>query len=74
MAAAPTLIRSTRLWVVFGLNLVLVGVLVAVGLEAHSLGVVAEGADYLADAAIGVSLLAIWLSGRLKGASTGFSS
>jgi len=39
--------------------------LVLVGLSAHSLGVVAEGADYLADAAaIGVSLLAMWLSKR----------
>jgi cation diffusion facilitator family transporter len=47
------------------LNLALVGVLVVVGLGAHSLGVLAEGADYIADAAaIGVSLLAIWLSER----------
>lgn len=57
--------RSTRLWLVLGLNLALVGVLAAVGIGAHSLGVIAEGADYLADAAaIGVALLAIWLSGR----------
>jgi len=36
-----------------------------VGLMAHSLAVLAAGADYLADAgAIGVSLLAIWLAGR----------
>ena len=49
-----------------GLNIVLVGVLVAVGMGAHSLGVLAEGADYLADAAaIGVSLFAIWLAGLL---------
>ena len=55
--------RSTRLRVVLALNLVLVAGLVAVGSSAHSLGVLAEGADYLADAAaIGVSLLAIWLS------------
>lgn len=47
------------------LNLALVGGLVGVGLAAHSLGVLAEGADYLADAAaIGVSLLAVWLAGR----------
>jgi cobalt-zinc-cadmium efflux system protein len=59
------MIRSTRLWLVLGLNLALVGVLAAVGIGAHSLGVMAEGADYLADAAaIGVALLAIWLSGR----------
>jgi cation diffusion facilitator family transporter len=57
--------RAVRLWIVLGLNLVLVGVLVAVGIGARSLGVLAEGADYLADAAaIGVSLLAIWLSKR----------
>jgi cobalt-zinc-cadmium efflux system protein len=57
--------RSTRLWLVLSLNLALVGVLVAVGIGAHSLGVMAEGADYLADAAgIGVALMAIWLSRR----------
>jgi len=59
------LTRSARLTVVLVLNLVLVTGLVAVGLSAHSLGVLAEGADYLADAAaIAVSLLAIWLSNR----------
>ena len=57
--------RTTRLWVVLAMNVALVGVLVAVGFRAHSLGVLAEGADYLADAAaIGVSLFAIWLSIR----------
>jgi cobalt-zinc-cadmium efflux system protein len=57
--------RSTRLWIVLGLNLALVAVLAVVGIGAHSLGVMAEGADYLADAAaIGVALMAIWLSGR----------
>jgi len=57
--------RPTRLIVVLALNLVLVGLLVAVGIGAHSLGVLAEGGDYLADAAaIGVALFAIWLSGR----------
>ena len=55
--------RTGRLCVVLVLNLLLVGGLVAVGLSAHSLGVLAEGVDYLADAAaIAVSLLAIWLS------------
>ncbi len=55
--------RRARLVVVLGLNLALVGALVAVGITAHSLGVFAEGGDYLADAAaIGVSLLAIRLS------------
>lgn len=57
--------RTTRLWVVLSANLALVGVLLALGLTAHSLGVWAEGADYLADAAaIGVSLLAIQLAAR----------
>jgi cobalt-zinc-cadmium efflux system protein len=57
--------RPTRLCIVLALNLALVGGLVVVGLSAHSLGVLAEGADYLADsAAIGISLLAIWLSKR----------
>ncbi len=60
---ASPLSRTTRLRVVLVLNVALVAGLVVVGLSAHSLGVLAEGADYLADAAaIGVSLLAIWLS------------
>lgn len=45
------------------LNLVLVTGLVGVGFSANSLGVLAAGGDYLADAAaIGVSLFAIWLA------------
>lgn len=57
--------RSARLVVVLLLNVVLVTGLVVVGVAAHSLGVLAEGADYLADAAaIGVSLVAIRLSDR----------
>lgn len=57
--------RETRLWIVLALNLALIGGLVVVGLAAHSLGVLAAGGDYLADAvAIGVSLLAIALSRR----------
>jgi len=55
--------RTTRLWLVLALNLVLIVALVVVGIGAHSLGVLAAGADYLADAAaIGVSLMAIRLS------------
>jgi cobalt-zinc-cadmium efflux system protein len=47
------------------LNLLLVAALVITGVGAHSLGVLAAGGDYLADAAaIGVSLSAIWLSRR----------
>lgn len=50
------------------LNLGLVAALLIVGLAAHSLAVFAAGADYLADAAaIGVSLLAIWLATRPRG-------
>lgn len=50
------------------LNLGLITALVIVGLVAHSLAVLAAGADYLADAgAIGVSLLAIWLAARPGG-------
>jgi len=57
--------REARLRLVLGLNLVLVAGLIAVGLRAHSVGVFAEGVDYLADAAaIGVSLLAIKLAAR----------
>jgi cobalt-zinc-cadmium efflux system protein len=57
--------REKRLTVVLLLNLLLVAGLVIVGLRAQSLGVLAAGGDYLADAAaIGVSLFAIWLSRR----------
>jgi cobalt-zinc-cadmium efflux system protein len=60
--------RTRRLAVVLVLNLGLVASLVVVGLAAHSLAVFAAGADYLADAAaIGVSLLAIWLASRPGG-------
>jgi cobalt-zinc-cadmium efflux system protein len=59
-----TLSRAARLWIVLSLNIGLVGGLVVVGIGAHSLGVLAEAADYVGDAAaIGVSILAIWLSG-----------
>jgi cobalt-zinc-cadmium efflux system protein len=57
--------RTRRLTVVLLLNLGLVTALVLAGIAARSLAVLAEGADYLADAgAIGVSLLAIWLASR----------
>jgi cobalt-zinc-cadmium efflux system protein len=60
--------RARRLAVVLLLNLGLVTALVITGLAAHSLAVLAAGADYLADAAaIGVSLLAIWLAARPRG-------
>jgi cation diffusion facilitator family transporter len=54
-----------RLTIVLLLNLALITCLVIVGLTAHSLGVLAAGLDYLADAsAVGVSLLAIHLAQR----------
>jgi len=57
--------RTARLWTVLAANLALVVALVVVGFLANSLGVLAEGIDYIADAAaIGVSLLAIHLSER----------
>lgn len=60
--------RTRRLAVVLLLNLGLVAALVTVGLAAHSLAVLAAGTDYLADAAaIGVSLLAIWIAERPRG-------
>jgi cation diffusion facilitator family transporter len=60
--------RTRRLTVVLVLNLALIAALVIVGLAARSLAVLAAGADYLADAAaIGLSLLGIWLTSRPPG-------
>jgi len=60
--------RTRRLLVVLTLNLALVAALVIVGAAAHSLAVLAEGGDYLLDAAgIGVALLALRLSARRIG-------
>jgi cobalt-zinc-cadmium efflux system protein len=57
--------RRTRLVIVLGLNLALICGLVAVGVTAHSLGVLAAGGDYLADAGgILLALFAIWLTQR----------
>ena len=57
--------RTQRLAIVLVLNLALVIGLAAVGVTAHSLAVLAEGGDYLLDAAgVGVALLAIGLSAR----------
>ena len=56
---------ARRLIVVLVLNLGLVAALVIVGMTAHSLAVLAEGGDYLLDAAgVAVALLAIRLSAR----------
>lgn len=61
--------RVRRLAVVLALNLLLVAGLVVVGFGARSLGVLAAGVDYLADAAaIGVSLFAIRLETRAPSA------
>ena len=60
--------RTQRLIVVLALNLGLVAALVTVGITAHSLAVLAEGSDYLLDAAgVAVALLAIRLSARPVG-------
>ena len=57
--------RAQRLIVVLVLNLGLVAGLVVVGVTAHSIAVLAEGGDYLLDAAgVAVALLAIWLAAR----------
>jgi cobalt-zinc-cadmium efflux system protein len=57
--------RVQRLMVVLILNLALVAALVIVGIGAHSLGVLAEGGDYLLDAGgVGLALIALVLSRR----------
>jgi cobalt-zinc-cadmium efflux system protein len=57
--------RTQRLIVVLVLNLGLVAGLVVVGVTSHSIAVLAEGGDYLLDAAgVAVALLAIWLAAR----------
>jgi len=57
--------RAQRLVVVLALNLALVAALVIAGIAARSLGVLAEGGDYLLDAgAVAVALLALVLSRR----------
>jgi len=62
--------RSTQLLVALVLNLSLVVGLAYVGLTAHSLGVLAAGVDYLADAAaITIAVFAIRLSARFPKAN-----
>jgi Co/Zn/Cd efflux system component len=57
---------------VLWLNLVLVDALVVVGVAAHSFAVLAEGDDFILDAAgVGVGILAIWLSTRQPQGSSG---
>jgi cobalt-zinc-cadmium efflux system protein len=60
--------RIRRLAVVLSLNLALVAALVAVGITARSLAVLAEGGDYLLDAAgIGVAIFAARLAANTRG-------
>lgn len=60
--------RFQRLAVVFALNFGLVVALVTIGVSAHSLAVLAEGGDYLLDAAgAALALLAIRLAARSPG-------
>jgi cobalt-zinc-cadmium efflux system protein len=57
--------RAQRLVIVLTLNLLLVAALIIVGLASHSLGVLAEGGDYVLDAGgVGVALVALVLSRR----------
>jgi cobalt-zinc-cadmium efflux system protein len=57
--------QEARLGAVLGINLVMVLALLLVGFFAHSLGVLASGADYLGDAfGAGLALLALRLSHR----------
>jgi cobalt-zinc-cadmium efflux system protein len=59
--------RAARLIIVLALNLALVAALLAVGVAAHSLALLAAGGDYLLDAAaVGVALVALWLSARAR--------
>src|SRR5205823_10817067 len=65
---SPTMTRARRLGLVLAINLAMVVSLVLVGLLAHSLGVLASGADYLGDAlGAGLSLAALRLSQRERG-------
>jgi cobalt-zinc-cadmium efflux system protein len=60
--------QDTRLGVVLGINLAMVLALLLVGLLAHSLGVLAAGADYLGDAlGTGLSLVALRMSRHRHG-------
>lgn len=60
--------QDTRLGFVLGINLAMVVALLLVGLLAHSLGVLASGADYLGDAlGTGLSLVALKVSRHKHG-------
>ncbi len=60
--------QDTRLGLVLGINLAMVLALLLVGLLAHSLGVLASGADYIGDAlGTGLSLVALKMSRNKHG-------
>lgn len=60
--------RTHRLLAVLALNIALVAGLVVVGVTAHSLAVLAEGGDYLLDAAgVAVALIALRISSGAAG-------
>jgi cobalt-zinc-cadmium efflux system protein len=60
--------QDKRLGLVLGINLAMVLALLLVGLLAHSLGVLASGADYLGDAlGTGVSLVALRMNRHKHG-------
>jgi cation diffusion facilitator family transporter len=62
--------QDARLGLVLGINLSMVLALLLVGLLAHSLGVLASGADYLGDAlGTGLSLAALRMTRRKHGPS-----
>jgi cobalt-zinc-cadmium efflux system protein len=64
--------REMRLGVVLGLNIVLIAGLVIVGVDAHSLAVLAAGADFVVDSlAIAVSLGAIAIGRRHRAKRSG---
>src|SRR4051812_8752679 len=65
--------RESRLSVVFILNALLLVGLIAVGVVAHSLGVLAAAGDYLADAlAIALSIVTVRLAKRAPTAKHSF--
>ena len=62
--------QQRRIAVVLALNLAMVAGLVVAGIAAHSIGLVSEGGDFLADsAALGLGLLAIHLRDRHRNAA-----
>ena len=66
--------KEARLALVLAINLAMVGALLAVGVLAHSLGVLASGADYLGDGlGAGLALIAQRVNRRATGRSRAIS-